>query len=169
MNFVTNRKLDSILSVEYSDDKSRFEMHPVVEGTTEEDCVLSNQSNYRILLLDDNTVFLRAIARLLETYSIDVVTEECHLRAYDKVAKERHHFDLALVDVGLRECSGFQFAEKIEHLHNAPPVMLMSGEHQDRGKPTPPNVKGFLSKPFSVSDLIRIIQDVKFDSALSCC
>ena len=162
------RGIKSVISVIFRNDKSRFTIQPTVVSSISRDSIHTVQHSLRLLLLDDNPIFLRAIGRLLESHSFKVQIEECHHCAFDRLSREGDQFDLALVDVGLKGCSGFHFAEKIERLHNAPPVMLMSGESCGLSSQSPSNVKGFISKPFSVKGLIRNISDMRFDAALAC-
>jgi len=107
----------------------------------------------RLLLLDDNPIFLRALGRLLETYSFDVDMEGCHKAAYDRFSKKKSTYDFALVDVHLNGSSCWDFAKKISRFPDAPPILLMSGEAQSIAADAPKNVKGVLTKPFSVKRL----------------
>ena len=162
--------LDTVIPVKFRRGRYRFALQPIVvePSVSKGNHTSSNPHQHRVLLLDDNKVFLRAIGRLLEAYSFDVQTEDCHHSAFEKLSKEGNQFDLALVDVGLRWCTGWDFAKKLNRCHGTPPVMLMSGECRDRNLPTSSNVKGFISKPFSVQDLLRNISDMKFKAALAC-
>lgn len=105
---------------------------------------------------------MRAFDRLLEARAFSVPLEECHHRALKRLSREGDQFDLALVDVGLKGSSGFQFAEKLEQLHPTPPVRLMSGKNCELTPQTPSNVKGIISKPYSVRDLIPLWHALEF-------
>ena len=61
--------------------------------------------------------------------------------------------NIALVDINLNGTSGWDFAKKISRFPEAPPILLMSGEEQSIAADAPKNVKGVLTKPFSVKRL----------------
>ncbi len=162
-------EMNPFIPVRFRNVGSRFRVSPIFVQPRLEKASVPSLRSRRILLLDDNPIFLRAIGRLLKTHSFDVHTEECHHRAFDKLSNDGNQFDFALVDVGLRGCSGWDFAKKLGQLNHAPPVILMSGEKHDKSDLASSHVKGFISKPFSIPDLIRNMTDLEVNSAFASC
>lgn len=106
----------------------------------------------RIFLLDDNPIFLRALGRLLEMNGFKIAVEENPKAALQTLTRNPQAFDLALVDLWMHDTSGWQFAEALNQVPDAPPVLIMSGECAEE-EDMPPNVFGFIPKPFSISQL----------------
>lgn len=148
--------------VQFKETGERFGVRPIV---VRNNCSLASEDTSggaisrrpRLLLLDDNPVFLRALGRLLETHSFKVDMEGCHKAAFNRVFEKGSVYDLALVDVHLKGSSGWDFARKVSQLPDSPPILLMSGEALSLSRDAPKNVKGILTKPFSVKRLKQVI------------
>ena len=113
----------------------------------------------RLLFLDDNPVFLRALGRLLETHSFNVDMEGCHKAAFNRFFEKGSVYDLALVNVHLKGTSGWDFARKINELPDLPPLLITSGEALSLSRDAPKKVKGILTKPFSAKRLKEVIDN----------
>jgi len=79
----------------------------------------------RVLIVDDNTAF-RAAARQLLQRSGFVVVAEAETGNKGVQEAKLHSPDLALVDVQLPDCDGFEVAEQLSGLTPAPRVILTS-------------------------------------------
>jgi CheY-like chemotaxis protein len=79
----------------------------------------------RVLIVDDNAAFRAAARRLLERGGFVVVAEAGDGASGLREA-EGHHPDLAIVDVQLPDCDGFDVAEQLSGLEPAPGVILVS-------------------------------------------
>ena len=79
----------------------------------------------RVLIVDDNSAFRAAARQLLERSGFVVVAEA---ESGNKGIQEAkfHSPDLALVDVQLPDCDGFEVAERVSGLTPAPRVILIS-------------------------------------------
>jgi DNA-binding NarL/FixJ family response regulator len=79
----------------------------------------------RVLLIDDNGAFRTAAGQLLERSGFVVVAEA---ETGDEGVRQaaEHTPDLALVDVQLPDCDGFEVAERLSALIPAPQVILIS-------------------------------------------
>lgn len=120
----------------------------------------------RLLLLDDNLIFLKSLGRLLQKHAMDVDMEGCHHAALERFSVQPSAYDLALVDLNLKGSSGWDFAKKLNGIPNTPPVIIMSGDVHAVSPGAPPNIKGVLMKPFSVKHLKEEI-DQWYKSAFS--
>jgi DNA-binding response OmpR family regulator len=79
----------------------------------------------RVLIIDDNTAFRAAARQLLERAGFVVVAEAGDGASGLQEAKENRP-DLAVVDVQLPDCDGFQVAEQLCELESRPDVILVS-------------------------------------------
>ena len=79
----------------------------------------------RVLIIDDNRAFRAAARQLLERSGFIVVAEAGTGNQGIQEAKV-HTPDLALVDVQLPDCDGFEVAEQLFGLVPAPRVILTS-------------------------------------------
>jgi len=80
----------------------------------------------RILVIDDNTAFRRALGRVLETERFTVIAEAATGASGVQLARE-HQPDLVIVDVQLPDTDGFDVAEQLAALHLPMEVILTSG------------------------------------------
>lgn len=84
-----------------------------------------------IVIVDDHARFRRSARRLLELEGFDVVGEAAD-GASALAEVERMRPDLALVDVGLPDMTGFEVAERVSA---GTRVVLVSSRHQDHVGP----------------------------------
>jgi DNA-binding NarL/FixJ family response regulator len=77
----------------------------------------------RVVIVDDNSHFLRAARNVLRQDGADVVGIASTIQEALRVAKELRP-DVILVDVDLGEESGFDLAEKLNAAHAASVVMI---------------------------------------------
>ena len=80
----------------------------------------------RILVIDDNTAFRRALSRVLETERFTVIAEAATGASGVQLARE-HHPDVVIVDVQLPDTDGFDVAEQLAARHLPMEVILTSG------------------------------------------
>ena len=66
----------------------------------------------RILVIDDNAAFRRALSRVLETERFTVIAEAATGASGVQLARE-HQPDLVIVDVQLPDTDGFDVAEQL--------------------------------------------------------
>ena len=101
----------------------------------------------RILVIDDNAAFRRALSRVLETERFTVIAEAATGASGVQLARE-HHPDLVIVDVQLPDTDGFDVAEQLAALHLPMEVILTSGlDSSDLGSLiTESSARGFIPK-----------------------
>jgi DNA-binding NarL/FixJ family response regulator len=109
----------------------------------------------KVLLVDDNAEFLRAMANCLSNHSwLDIVAEartgESALRLIDKV-----RLDLVISDVQMAPMNGFELTQRIKEQNSGLRVILISVHDQAAYRARANEVKadGFFPK----SELIRAI------------
>ena len=101
----------------------------------------------RILVIDDNAAFRRALSRVLETGRFTVIAEATTGASGVQLARE-HHPDVVIVDVQLPDTDGFDVAEQLAALHLPMEVILTSGlDSSDLGSLiTESSARGFIPK-----------------------
>jgi DNA-binding NarL/FixJ family response regulator len=101
----------------------------------------------RVLVIDDNTAFRGALARLLATGDFVVVSEAATGATGIRLARE-HEPDVVIVDVQLPDTDGFDVAEQLADLDLPPDVILTSSlDRSDFGAlVTESPARGFIAK-----------------------
>ena len=101
----------------------------------------------RILVIDDNTAFRRALGQVLDTESFVVIAGAATGESGVQLARE-HKPDLVVVDVQLPDTDGFSVAEQLAGLDLTLEVILTSGlDRSDLGAlVTDSSARGFIPK-----------------------
>ena len=111
----------------------------------------------RLLLVEDNQDARESMAELLAMEGYLVASAGDGGMALD--ALERHVFDLAVLDIGLPDMSGYDLAGRMRQLRPAMPLIALTGFGQERDKDSAA-FSGFvahLTKPVAMDDLLRTI------------
>ena len=101
----------------------------------------------RILVIDDNTAFRRALGQVLDTECFVVIAGAATGGSGVQLARE-HKPDLVIVDVQLPDTDGFNVAEQLVRLDLTLQVILTSGlDSSDLGAlVTESAARGFIPK-----------------------
>ncbi len=121
-----------------------------------------------ILLVDDETIILEVVEKLLERLGYRVLTAPGGAQALETVAAEGERIDLVILDLIMPGMDGGKTFDGIRELQPGLPVLLASGYALDgqardimrRG------CNGFMQKPFSAATLSQTIRQV-LDEAVS--
>lgn len=109
-----------------------------------------------ILLVEDNALIRMMIAAMLEELGHRVVAQAGSVDEARRLA-ETAEFDIALLDINLDGESVAPIAEIIER--RGVPLLFVSG-YETNDLPEPLKKKPLLSKPFSVSKLGALIEEM---------
>jgi signal transduction histidine kinase/CheY-like chemotaxis protein len=123
-------------------------------------CPITSPINTRVLLVDDDEVMRLSMAEVMRHLGIDCVETPDAVSALALIGLRE--FDVVLTDIQMPNMDGYALAEKIKHLregHDLPRVIAMSAYSIDPIKKH--LFSGFLSKPFSVADVAKLIVDAK--------
>jgi len=72
------------------------------------------------------------------------------------------HIDLILLDIKLRgETDGYQLAQRVNALSPSCGIIIMSAYSPSRHEHVPPNVIGYLAKPFDAATLASTLESAK--------
>ncbi len=111
----------------------------------------------RILILEDESVLAKNIAKYLERHGYLTRTAGSVLDANRELREER--IDAVLLDINLPDCNGFDFYEhvRVDYAHLR--AVAMSGrttfEYQSRAKKL--EIDSFLNKPFPLSEMLDAV------------
>jgi DNA-binding NarL/FixJ family response regulator len=100
-----------------------------------------------VLVVDDHAGFRHCARRLLEGEGYRVVGEAWDAESAVALARERRP-QLALVDVYLPDCDGFEVAARLAAMEEAPLVVLTSSRDRSELDPLVPDsaARGFVPK-----------------------
>jgi CheY-like chemotaxis protein len=117
---------------------------------------------HRLLLVDDEAMVVRVIARLLERSGFDVTVFTKPVEALARLEADPLEFDVLLTDMTMPEMTGIELARAASAAGATMPVVLLSGwidaeaERQARAA----GIARVLSKPIQVAALVAVVRDV---------
>ncbi|NJM18165.1 MAG: response regulator [Richelia sp. SM1_7_0] len=114
---------------------------------------------YKIVSVDDSPVMLKEISRFLEDESFSVVTIDNPLKAVMSII--RHQPDLILLDLNMEGIDGYELCRIIRNnskFKNTPIVMVTGSKgFVDKVKARLVGASGYLTKPFTRADLLKMV------------
>lgn len=115
----------------------------------------------RILIVDDDTVILSAVSKLLKRLGVDVLTAESGEAALAVLGRVSG-IDLVLLDVSMPAVDGVETSRRIRAKAHGLPIVFMSGQTK---RAVPPEISiddnsTFLSKPFTMATLREAFENV---------
>jgi DNA-binding response OmpR family regulator len=115
--------------------------------------------NVRIVTADDDPQLLRLIARNLEFEGYDVQTASDGTLALEQI--ERTNPDLVLLDVMMPKMDGFTVCQRVREFSTVPIILVTArGQDQDKVKGLDLGADDYLTKPFSVEELLARVRAV---------
>ena len=123
-------------------------------------------SNLRILIAEDNPINVRVAQIITQPYSSHTDVVENGQLAFDKFLEA--DYDLILMDLQMPVVDGYKATEMIreyEILNNKPPVkivaMTANAMKEDVENCLKIGMNGYLSKPFRIDDMTRLLKNLK--------
>jgi len=114
----------------------------------------------RVLLVEDNAVNRKVVARLLESFGCTVELAEHGRQALELVAPDR--FDVVLMDAQMPEMDGYEATAQIRARLGdaAPPVVALTANalHGDRERCLQAGMSDYLSKPVRPAELREVLR-----------
>lgn len=119
-----------------------------------------------ILTVDDDPQLLRLVSRNLQLEGYDVLMASDGLEAMDFVEKSIP--DLILLDVMMPRLDGFSVCQKVREFSSVPIIILTArGQDQDKIRGLDLGADDYLTKPFSIEELMARVRAVLRRSQLS--
>ncbi len=113
----------------------------------------------RIVTADDDPQLLRLIARNLEFEGYDVETASDGLLALEQI--ERSAPDMVLLDIMMPRMDGFTVCQRVREFSAVPIIIITArGQDQDKVKGLDLGADDYLTKPFSVEELLARVRAV---------
>ncbi len=117
------------------------------------------KDNYTIMSIDDSPAVLNAIKRFLDEEFFYVVTANDPLKALMQTTRVKP--DLILLDIGMPNLNGYELCSllrKHSYFQNTPVIMVTARSgFIDRVKAKFVGASGYLTKPFTQADLLKVI------------
>ena len=112
-----------------------------------------------ILTADDDPQILRLVARNLQLEGYEVTTAIDGQEALDQL--ESRKFDLAILDVMMPKLDGFTVCARVREFSSMPIIMVTArGQDQDKIRGLDLGADDYLTKPFSVEELLARVRSV---------
>jgi DNA-binding response OmpR family regulator len=112
-----------------------------------------------IVTADDDPQLLRLVARNLEFEGYEVLTASDGQQALEQI--ERNSPDLVLLDVMMPRMDGFTVCHKVREFSTVPIIIVTArGQDQDKVKGLDLGADDYLTKPFSVDELLARVRAV---------
>lgn len=116
----------------------------------------------RVLVIDDNDQFRDLIKQMLEPDQFEVTTINSPVKALEMFSRDKHGFDLVLLDYFMPHLDGAKTFEWLRKLNPDVKVLICSGadELQLRQLVTQYGMNGYIRKPFHVNAVLDLIEKV---------
>src|SRR5260221_8174153 len=112
-----------------------------------------------VLTADDDPQLLRLIARNLELEDYDVLVASDGQQALEEI--EAHVPDLVLLDVMMPKMDGFTVCQHVREFSSVPIIIVTArGQDQDKVRGLDLGADDYLTKPFSVDELLARVRAV---------
>jgi two-component system, chemotaxis family, response regulator PixG len=125
------------------------------KGTTE----TLSKTTYTVVCIDDSPTVLQAIHSFLDDVSFSVVMINDPVKALMQVVRSKP--DLILLDVGMPNLDGYELCSLLRRhpSFKATPIIMVTGNTGfiDRAKAKLVGASGYLTKPFTQSELLKIV------------
>jgi DNA-binding response OmpR family regulator len=112
-----------------------------------------------ILTADDDPQILRLVTRNLELDGYEVIAVSDGQAALEQI--EAHAPDLALLDIMMPRLDGFTVTQRVREFSSVPIMLLTArGQDQDKIRGLDLGADDYLTKPFSVEELLARVRAV---------
>lgn len=119
----------------------------------------SNKNTYKIVCVDDSPTILKEISRFLDDESFSVFTIKDSIKALMQIVRLKP--DLVLLDVNMAGIDGYELCRLLRNhsLFKNTPIVMVTGNKGiiDRVKARFVGASGYLTKPFTQSDLLKMV------------
>lgn len=117
------------------------------------------KNTYKIVCVDDSPTILKEISRFLDDESFSVFTIKDSIKALMQIVRLKP--DLVLLDVNMAGIDGYELCRLLRNhsLFKNTPIVMVTGNTGiiDRVKAKFVGASGYLTKPFTQSDLLKMV------------
>src|SRR5207245_8625271 len=112
-----------------------------------------------ILTADDDPQLLRLVMRNLQLEGYDVLVASDGKQALEQI--ETHQPELVLLDVMMPKMDGFTVCQRVREFSSVPIIIVTArGQDQDKVRGLDLGADDYLTKPFSVDELLARVRAV---------
>lgn len=119
----------------------------------------TEQKLYKILCVDDSPIILKAIANFLDEELFTVISVDDPLKALMQILHTKP--DLILLDISMPNLDGYELCSLLRKhpTFRSTPVVMVTGRtgFLDKARAKIVKSSGYLSKPFSKADLLKVV------------
>jgi len=119
--------------------------------------------NYNILIVDDDSLNLKLVSLILSKNGFNIQTASNGAEGLEILKNSKTDFDLVISDILMPVMDGFEFYKEIQKdskLNKIPFIFMSGAKTEEEVKENPIfNSVGFISKPFTSSNLINKINE----------
>jgi len=119
--------------------------------------------NITVMVVDDEIHMRRLIGRMLRGAGFNVIEAASGSEALRLMTLDQHKPDLITCDISMPDMDGFEILEAIRSnpdLVDLPVIMLTAmGQLSDADRAKKMGANGYLTKPFSVLSLVKIVRE----------
>ena len=114
----------------------------------------------RILVVDDVEDMRDILSQFIEVFGYEAVTACSGDEAFALFKKTQ--IDLIITDIMMDHGDGFELVKRAREVRPDVPVIFITGYEVDNARERAADLgaNGFLSKPFSIKDLRKLIEEV---------
>ncbi|MEE3224903.1 MAG: response regulator, partial [Bacteroidota bacterium] len=137
------------------------------KGEADEEEVLTDLTNQRILIVDDNKINRMVTRRVLEKQHAQVFEAQNGEEALERVRK--HHFDLILMDINMPGMNGYETTKEIRVFDKTIPIIALTAAEANyiKQKAKERGMNDVITKPYNLSQFSKVIaKELKKDSLL---
>ncbi len=119
-------------------------------------------NNERILVVDDEPLFLDLLRQILQTLAYRVTAVHSSIEVLEKLRLNPTDFDMLISDQTMPDMTGVQLAAEVHKINPGLPIILCTGYSDVVSKETAANfgIANFLMKPISQYELAQAVQEV---------
>jgi chemotaxis family two-component system response regulator PixG len=119
----------------------------------------NEKKTYKLVCVDDSPTILKEISRFLDKEDLSIQAINDSKRALLEII--RFNPNIILLDVGMPGIDGYQLCQLIRnhHLFKTTPIIMVTGNRGliDRAKARVAGASDYLTKPFTQSDLLKMV------------
>ena len=140
----------------FGEKNSRCSNHPAIKNSINNDIIIP--PNFKILIIDDEIDFLKALEYRLAQKKIEVVAVESGYDALEVLKEE--YFDLIILDLVMPDMNGAETFKRIKQIEDKPFVVIVTAHSEDDQVETVRKLTpfGFIKKPFDFNELMPYIK-----------
>lgn len=142
--------------ISFGEKKTGYINYPLIKDSIKNDVFIP--PNFKILIIDDDLDFLKALEYRLTEKKIDVIAVASGYDAIEVLNDE--YFDLILLDLRMPGMNGAETFQRIKQIDCKPFVIIMTAysEYEQEETVKKLNPFGFIKKPFDLNDLMPYIK-----------